>query len=84
MFRSGLGRESRGPASLVLAVGQQQHLPRPPELLHETFLPPVVDPPVLLPHHGGAADKTVHPGGLLALLSPEILRDSARRRCISC
>ena len=67
VFRRGLvGR-------LLLGVRQQQHLAGPAQLLHETFLPPVVDSPVVLPRHGGAADEAVHDVGG-DLLSSEILQ----------
>ena len=71
MFRSGLARG--GAPRLLLGVGQQQHLTGSAELLHETFLPPVVDSPVVLPRHGGAADEAVHDVGG-DLLSSEILQ----------
>ena len=66
MFRGGL---VGGGGRLVLRVRQQQHLPGPTKFLHETFLPPVVDSPVVLSSHSGATDKTVHDGAL-CLFSP--------------
>ena len=74
MFRSGLARG--GAPRLLLGVGQQQHLTGSAELLHETFLPPVVDSPVVLPRHGGAADEAVHDvgGDLLNLLAGSVLQ----------
>ena len=73
MFRGGLGRG--GPPRLLLGVRQQQHLLGPPQLLHETFLPPVVHSPVVLPRHGRAADEAVHDVGG-SLVTPEIITAS--------
>ena len=72
MFRSGLAGAG---LVLVLGVRQQQHLPGPAKFLHETFLPPVVDSPVVLPSHGGATDEAVHDGLALSLSPLKYVRN---------